>query len=269
MEYIAFKALISKGSTLYSPQQGTPWMYDLQGRPCLTTTNDQVDEGYGIFASTWDEAAGYGDEIYMVVPYLVAGGDPVIALGTHGWRSSQATVIAGPWSIGDKKGMRQAAEFILASYQQGYRQVPGISLWAIIISDAVCADMLPILEWGIEQEDWDTQMNTILAAGKIGAPAVHILERAMQYPYLREEAAIAAGQIGAPALHILERAIKDEKAHVRWYAMVAASKIGPFALHILERGMSDDDPQIRKEAKRRWQSVRARALRPGARNAGL
>jgi hypothetical protein len=68
VEFVAFKALRRYGEVLYSPQQGTPWMYDLQGRPCLVA--DGLEAGRSIHAASWNEATGYWGEIYMVVPYL-------------------------------------------------------------------------------------------------------------------------------------------------------------------------------------------------------
>jgi hypothetical protein len=144
MEYIAFKALRSDGHNLYSPTQGTPWAYDIQGRPCLVA--DSIDGDHGVYAATWDEAAEYGSEIYMVVPFLFGGDDPVIALGTHGWRSSHATVIAGPWDKNDQDSVRQAAEFVLECHQQGYRQVGGILIWAAgVVAAAHDSHALPIV----------------------------------------------------------------------------------------------------------------------------
>jgi hypothetical protein len=172
-----------------------------EGRHYLVA--DGLDGGNGIHAATWDEAAKYGVEIYMVVPYLmIDGDDPVIALATHGWRSSAATVIAGPWERDSHNGMRQAAEFILASHLQGYRQVMGILLWAADIVAAYRGNAIPI--------------------------ALHILELAMADtdPYLRMEAVHAAGRIGAPARHILKLAAIDGDPDVRLEAVRAAGRIG-------------------------------------------
>jgi hypothetical protein len=172
------------------------WMYG-DGRHYLVA--DGLDEGNGIHASTWDEAAKYGVKIYMVVPFLLYGGNPVIALGSFGWRSSAATVIAGPWERDSHNGMRQAAEFILASYQQGYRQVVGILLWAADTVAAYRGNVIPI--------------------------TLHILELAMADtdPYLRMEAVRVAGRIGAPARHILKLAAADGDPDVRLEAVRAAS----------------------------------------------
>jgi hypothetical protein len=174
-------------------------MCDREGRHYLVA---DLDKGEGIHAAIWDEAAKYGVEMYMVVPFLFDGGNPKIALGTYGWRSSAATVIAGPWKRDDRDGMRQAAEFILASYQQGYRQVPGILLWAADIVAAYSDNAIPI--------------------------ALHILEQAMADtdPYLRMDAVRVAGRIGAPALHILKQAMADTDPDVRLDAVRAAGRIG-------------------------------------------
>jgi hypothetical protein len=279
MEYIAFKTLVRNGETLYSPQQLTEWMYDLHGRPCLVA--DGLDMGLGIHAATWYEAAAYGDEIYMVVPYLLSGGDPVIALGTHGWRSSAASVIAGPWSATDEVGMRQAAEYILASYQQGYRQVEGILCWAATLTDArdecTIQVVLPILERALQDDDRDVRHKAIRAAARIGAPALSILERALQDddrdvrvhaaraagdvgaaafpilewavqhdPWLLPEAVYAAGKIGAPALFILQLAMESDSPALRAQAVIVASKIGAPALFILQLALRDEHPAIRE-----------------------
>jgi hypothetical protein len=251
MEFIAFKALFQEGDTLYSPLRRTPWMYDLQGRPCLSL--DGLD-GMGIFAATWEEAAKYGGDIYMVVPFLFDGGDPLIALGTHGWRSSQATVVGGPWAYNDKERMRQAAQFVMESYRQGYRQVEAVLFWATIILDSyddlTIPLLIPILEWGVGEEEWDTRMDALLAAIKIGAPALSVLERAMQddSQAIRVEAVRAAGKIGAPALSILELAMRDHDPHVREEAVCAAGNIGAIACSILERAMEDENSNVRVQA---------------------
>jgi len=245
MEFVAFKALRRDGDTLYSPSQNTPWLYDLQGRPCLVA--DSMDDGHGIYAASWKEAAKYGEEIYMVVPYLLSGGDPEIALGTSGWRSSAATVIAGPWQEDSQEGMRLAADFILASYMQGYRQVWGILLWA---AGQVGSSALHILEQAMDNDDPDVRAEAVTAAGQVGLPALNILERAMgdNSPDVRWQSVYEAGKIGLPALHILERAINDGAPSVRRAAIREAGKIGLPALHILERAINDGDRSVRREA---------------------
>jgi hypothetical protein len=284
MEYIAFKALVRDGDTLYSPQQRAAWLYDLSGRPCLTA--DSMDGGHGVYAATWEEAAKYGDDIYMVVPYLMYDPrDPKIALGTHGWRSSAATVVAGPWHRYDKYGMRQAAEYILASYQQGYRQVEGILFWAATIVDArdehTIWIVLPILERALQDDDRDVRHEAVRAAGKIGAPALNILKRALQGddrdvralavraagdvgaaalpilelavqrdPWLMPEAVYAAGKIGAPALRILQLAMESDIPALRAQAVIVASKLGAPALRILQLALQDEHPAIREAGER-------------------
>jgi len=245
MEYIAFKALKRDGDTLCSPSLCTPWLYDLQGRPCLVA--DSMDDYHGVYAATWKEAAKYGEEIYMVVPYLLDGGDPEIALGTSGWRSSAATVIAGPWRRNSKKGMRLAAEFVLASHTQGYRQVEGILLWA---AGQVGLPALHILEQAIDDDDPNVRAEAVTAAGQVGLPALHILEQAIGDNSLdvRWWAVLAAGQVGLPALHILEQAMGDDDLNVRLRAVIAADRIGLPALHILEQAIGDDDTDVRAEA---------------------
>jgi len=78
----------------------------------------------GIFTASWDEAAelidynGYGEYIFLVAPLDNLDLDLDTDNISH-WRSSAATVIAGPWARDDVDGMRQAAEFILESHRQG------------------------------------------------------------------------------------------------------------------------------------------------------
>jgi hypothetical protein len=269
MEYIAFKALLrGDGDVLYSPQQLTAWYYDWGGHPCLLT--EDMDRGWGIFAATWGEAAKYGDEIYMVVPYLLSGGDPVVALGSFGWRSSAATVIAGPWHRYDKDGIRQAAESILAYHQNGYRQVPGILVWAAGVVAAYDGNAIPvalsIMERALSDSDPGVRMYAVCTAGKIGAPALQLIERAMRddFPGVRLYAALAAGETGAAALHVLEQLMRDSDTDVRREVARAAGKIGVPALSILESAIRDNDPAVRQEAARRRQDWRASALHPGA-----
>jgi len=277
MEFVAFKALRRDGDMLYSPSLHTPWMYDLQGRPCLVA--DSMDGFHGVYAASWKEAAEYGEEIYMVVPYLLSGGDPEIALGTSGWRSSAATVIAGPWRRKSRKGMRLAAEFILASYMQGYRQIWGILLWAAdllgfpalnILEQAIDDDnpvgriwavtvagkmklpALYILERAMGDGDSAVRQRAVYEAGKMGLPALRILERAMDDadPTIRTQAVYEAGGMGISALRILERAINDSHPDVRWAAVRWAVEIGLPAIHIVERAMGDEDPNVRRYAVR-------------------
>jgi hypothetical protein len=245
VEFVAFKALRRYGEVLYSPQQGTPWMYDLQGRPCLVA--DGLEAYYGIHAATWDVAAKYGDEIYMVVPYLVDGGDPIIALGTHGWRSSAATIIAGPWARNDRDGMLQAAEFILASHQQGYRQVPGILLWAAGIIMPHDPSHIQIIEWGLCNDDDDIRDEGIRAAIMAGDMILPALRRAASHPNpkVRQDAMYIAGQLGDSAFEIIERGITDEDPGVRTDAVNAAGKFGKRALPLLKHAIEDADPIVR------------------------
>jgi len=247
MEYIAFKALKRDGDTLYSPSLCTPWLYDLQGRPCLVA--DSMDDYHGVYAATWKEAAKYGEEVYMVVPYLLDGGDPEIALGTSGWRSSAATVIAGPWRRNSKKGMRLAAEFVLASHTQGYRQVWGILLWA---AGKMGLPVLYILEQAIDDDNPNGREWAVTVAGEMGLPALHILEQAMgdRDSEIRQRAVYEAGKIGLPALNILERAMGDDNSTVRKQAVYEAGPMGVPALHILEQAIDDSDPSVR------WAAVR-------------
>jgi 5-hydroxyisourate hydrolase-like protein (transthyretin family) len=299
MEFIAFKSLKRDGFTLHSPQQGTPWMYDIQGRPCLVA--DSLKGRHGIYAASWEEARRYGNAIYMVVPYLFDGGDPVIAMGSHGWRSSMATVIAGPWACDDRDGMLQAAEFILASYMQGYRQVEGILVWAPALRLPTTIMPFPLrstswsAQWAMptrcpeggrarrrpdrlaraphpgarrrpdrlgDGPEADVRWRAVRDAGQIGLPALHILERAMgdADTDVRAEAVRAAGQIGLPALHILERAMGDADTDVRAEAVRAAGQIGLPALHILERAMGDAEADVRVKAVRAADQIGLPAL---------
>jgi HEAT repeat protein len=244
-----------------------------------------MDGDHGIYAASWHEAAAYGDEIYMVVPFLFGGNDPLIALATHGWRSSAATVIAGPWSATDEVGMRQAAEYILASYRQGYRQVDGILCWAATLTDArdecTIQIVLPILERALQDDDRDVRHKAVRAAARIGSPALNILRRALQnddrnvqvhavraagdvgaaaLPILEwavqrdlsllPEAVYAAGKIGAPALRILQLAMESNIPALRAQAVIVASKIGAPAMRILQLALQDEHPAIREAGER-------------------
>jgi HEAT repeat protein len=229
-------------------------------------------------AASWEEAARYGDKICMVVPFLLDG-DTDIVIKDNGWSSSGVTVIAGPWDRGDKRAMRKAAKLILAAYKQGYRQIDGVLFWAItVVSPKLVRDYIQILEWGIKSDDPDVNLKAVQIAGKIGAPALCILERALEHcslsvcqeavrmagkigaveflanvmtheeEFIRWEAAYTIGKIGKRALLYVERAAKNHDPKVRQCAVAAAGQIG--ALEIIEQAMTDSDPHVRQEAMR-------------------
>lgn len=133
MEFLAFKALKSSAGELTSPVKKTPWHRQDDGVWTLEAGQDDLKRGVGIHAADWTEAASYageGDGIYLVVPYappFVGGKEVDFVLGDLGWRSSAASVVAGPW---DAQGLMpaEAARMILAAHLQGYRQVKRI-LW--------------------------------------------------------------------------------------------------------------------------------------------
>jgi HEAT repeat protein len=181
--------------------------------------------------------------------------------------------------------MRQAAEYILASYQQGYRQVEGILFWAATIVDArdehtirivlpileralhnddldvrhdavhaaakIGAPALNILECALHDDDLDVRVHATRAAAKIGAPALPILERAVRRdPWLIPEAVYVAGKIGAPALRIVQLAMESDSPALRAQAVIVASKIGMPALFILQLALQDEHPAIREAGER-------------------
>lgn len=147
MEYLAFKSLITnEQGILISPLQKTPWGYTIwQGelRPALFTSSQDVESGTGIFAATACKASEYGAKIYLVAPLPDENGEVYVALSENGWRSASAVVVAGAFKRGDNTPF----EIIVASYLQGYRQVPGILAEALtktkkfdLILDLLCQD---------------------------------------------------------------------------------------------------------------------------------
>jgi hypothetical protein len=165
----------------------------------------------------------------MVVPYLLDDyRDPEIVLGTRGWRSSAATVIAGPWNGNDEVGKRQAAESILAFYQQGYRQVPGILFWAAGVVAPYNPSYIQIIESGLLSDDDDIRDEGVIAATIAGVAILPALERMAIHPdpKVRQDAMYLAGQLGDPAFGIIERGIADEDPGVRAEAINFAGKFG-------------------------------------------
>jgi hypothetical protein len=246
MEYLAFKALNRRGDALVSPIRGTEWMFDLNGNPCL------IADGHGIYAAAWKIAAEYGKEIYLTVPYLQEGGDPEITIGSYGWRSSHATVIAGPWGKFDDGGMKQAAEFIITSYLQGYRQISGILVWAIgvIIDDENSGFYLPILERILaEEEDREVRRDVIRVISRIGIAAIPIMERLMDDPddELRWLIVENVKSVGIPAVPILERGLTDINFQIRIRAMRGMIEVNP-QLALLEAAIADNDVRMRRLA---------------------
>jgi hypothetical protein len=136
--YLAFKGLSwnNFSQTLFSPIVYTAWskVITLWGEFFyLKADAGQLDRGYGIFASTLEEAKRYAPEIYLVTP------DPNcrIALGTLGWRAEAAMVVA--YVITRESAVavikpaitrESAAMQIISAYRAGYPQVPGILAWA-------------------------------------------------------------------------------------------------------------------------------------------
>jgi HEAT repeat protein len=243
MEYLAFKALYRSGDALVSPRQGTEWLYDTQGNPCL------IADGHGIYAAAWKKAAEYGKKIYLVIPYLQDGEDPEITLGTYGWRSSHATVIAGPWGKFDDGGMKQAAEFIITSYLQGYRQISGILVWAIgiVINEENSDFYLPILERILaEEEDQEVRQDVIREASKIGPTALPLMEQGMNDPddYLRWLIMEKVRGFGMASIPILERGLKDVNQKVRHRAMRGLVEVNP-QLELLEGAIVDNNEGMR------------------------
>jgi len=264
MEYMAF----------YS-RRDTPWMYDLQGNPCL------IMDGLGIYASSFDEAARLGEEIYLLVPFLSGNEQSRVILGDLGWRSSAATVVAGPWRNDDESGMAEAARMIVEAHNKGYRQVPGILLWAVPVVCEVQPKNLKItVEWGINHknsmvrylatraagcigtsalpillraigdEAEDVQMAAIEVAETMGAASLPVIEIAMKKrnPSIRRRAVAATRRMGDLALPILQSAMMDSDVDVRIMAVFVARLIGPSAFQILVSAASDNDPRVRTEA---------------------
>lgn len=145
MEYVAFKCLqANPRGGLSSPVHKARWK-KADGTFRLSTDHEDLDHGNGIFAGTWAAAARYGDDLYMVVPYFP--GDPAtdFVLADAGWRSTRATVIAGPYHKAETNGTMpvDAAETILAYAGSGYRQIPALLGEAKLVCGA---DPLRVLE---------------------------------------------------------------------------------------------------------------------------
>lgn len=125
MEFYAFKALLKKEGQLVSPHTNARWQR-CEGTWRLEARPGDLQRGMGVYAAVWHEAARYGDQLYLVVPYLPIGqggqADADFVLADEGWRSSAAAVVAGPWN-GHEPMPREVAETIVAAHRQGYRQV--------------------------------------------------------------------------------------------------------------------------------------------------
>jgi HEAT repeat protein len=243
MEYLAFKALNNQDGALVSPVRRTVWQYDTQGCPCL------ISDGHGIYGGTWNVAKDYGDELYLVVPYLVRGDDPEIVIANNGWRSYAATVIGGPFRKDDIHAMRQVANYILTSYLQGYRQVTGILVWAIETTEIAGNKdfLMPILERAFEEEDQHIRCATMRTASKIGAVAIPLLKRGLDD--LEDDVRICAlrGLIETgPELEILERAEADYDVRMKCFAVYGARKIGEPAINILKRALKSPSLYVRR-----------------------
>lgn len=151
MEYLAFKALsCNSNGRLASPCRDTEWDRD-EGVWHLTAREGDLECGAGIYAATWAQARGYGDQVYLVVPYLppfnTGEKETDLILGEEGWRAAAASVVAGPWD-GREPMPLDAARMIVDAYLQGYQQVTGVllqaagTLWASGQADAA---LLPAL----------------------------------------------------------------------------------------------------------------------------
>jgi hypothetical protein len=178
MNYLAFKSLENNGETLESPLMGTPWSRDSQGKICLES------DGYGVHADSWERAAAYGGDIYLVVPRLFDGDrEDWVNLYTTGWRAYGATALAGPWEADDVDGMRKAANIIYAAYKRGYRQHPVILAWVVKIlgSELPKDEIDAILDDVISHEfSDDVTLEIVKIAGQIGKAALPVLEAALQ-----------------------------------------------------------------------------------------
>jgi hypothetical protein len=157
---------------------GTPWGRDSQGRFCLES------DGYGVHADSWDKAAAYGGDIYLVAPRLFDGDkENWVNLYTAGWRAYGATVIAGPWQADDVEGMRKAANIIFAAYKRGYRQHPVILTWVVKIlggelpKDEIDAILDDVISHGFSD---DVTLEIVKIAGQIGKAAMPVLESGLQ-----------------------------------------------------------------------------------------
>jgi hypothetical protein len=178
MDYLAFKSLDHNGETLESPLMGTLWNKDSQGRFCLES------DGYGVHAESWDKAAAYGGDIYLVAPRLFDGDkENWVNLYTAGWRAYGATVIAGPWQADDKAGMVKAANIIYAAYKRGYRQHPVIMTWVakVLLDELPQSEIDAILDNVISHEfSDDVTLEIVKIAAEIGKSALPVLEAALQ-----------------------------------------------------------------------------------------
>jgi hypothetical protein len=188
--YLAFKGLSWNNfhQTLFSPIVYTAWNKAVTAWGeffCLKANTGQLDRGYGIFASTLEEAKRYASEIYLVAP------DPNcrIALGTLGWRAEAAMVIA--YVITRESAVsvitpaitrEEAAKQIFAAYRAGYPQVPGVLAWAARYAPP--EEGVPILQ-NILNSPQDERVLQISAdsAVLLGKEGVPILDRLIRGEY--------------------------------------------------------------------------------------
>lgn len=128
MEFYAFKALANHEGQLVSPHTNARWQRRAETWYLKAKPGD-LERGLGVYAGVWPEAGRYGDQIYLVAPYLPfrKGGQTQadFVLADEGWRSREAAVVAGPWN-GRAPLPHEAAEMIVAAQRQGYRQVPAV-----------------------------------------------------------------------------------------------------------------------------------------------
>jgi hypothetical protein len=188
--YFAFKGLTwnNFSQTFFSPIVYTAWSKAVTpwGKLFYLKTNaDKLERGYGIFASTPDEAKRYALEIYLVAP------DPScrVTLGTLGWRAEAAMVIAHVITRESATAVitpvitrESAAMQILSAYRAGYPQVPGILAWAAryVPPEEGCSILQEILNNPQDERVLRVVADSAALMGKEGVP---ILDRLIRGEY--------------------------------------------------------------------------------------
>lgn len=128
MNLLAFKALKREQEYLFSPiVYNTIWQKkfipELGGEFYFAQADSppKKDNRNGIYGGTWEEAAQYGNEVYLVAP--MPGKRTAVVLGTSGWRASAAIVVGGPYDSKNAEDKKRAAEAIVSYHLMGYETV--------------------------------------------------------------------------------------------------------------------------------------------------
>jgi hypothetical protein len=239
--YLAFKGLSwnNFSQTLFSPIIYTAWNKAVTAWGeffYLKAGTGQLDRGYGIFASTPEEARRYTPEIYLVAP------DPNhrIAVGTLGWRAEAAMVVAHVTSEED------AAKQIFSAHYAGYPQVIGILAWAARYEEP--KESFRFLQ-DILRNCQDNKVLQVVAdsAASIGEEGLPILEQlsASDNMWVRMKVIDACKRPVEYVRPLLQRFVESAERPVRTYAAYVCSVHGPAALPWLEKLAHDDNYHVR------------------------